>query len=89
MEDALTIAGELVAVPSVSSMSNGPVAEVTAQCMARAGFSLERIEFVDRHGTPQVNLVGKKGPGRGGAGVFRAQRRRHRGLVEPFAQRAV
>jgi acetylornithine deacetylase len=68
--DPLPIASELVAVPSVSSQSNHPVADVTAAWMTRSGFQIERLEFVDPHGTPHVNLVGKKGKGTGGLAYF-------------------
>lgn len=63
----LPIARDLVAVPSVSSQPNGPVAAVTAQWMSNCGFEIERLEFVDPQGITQVNLVGKKG--RGGQGL--------------------
>lgn len=68
--DPLPLARELVAVPSVSAQSNRPVAEVTAAWMTRAGFEIERLEFVDPHGTPHVNLVGKKGSGPRGLAYF-------------------
>lgn len=68
--DPLPIASDLVGVPSVSSQTNGPVAEVTARWMERAGFAIERLEFVDKHGTRQTNLIGKKGPGNGGLAYF-------------------
>lgn len=68
--DPLPIACELVAVPSVSSQSNQPAADVTARWMERCGFTLERIAFVDPFGTPHVNLVGKKGTGVGGLAYF-------------------
>lgn len=68
--DALPIARDLVAVPSVSSQPNGPVAAVTAQWMSRCGFEIERLEFVDFQGITQVNLVGKKGRGEKGLAYF-------------------
>ena len=68
--DPLLFASELVAVPSVSTQSNVPVAEVTARWMERCGFSIERQQFVDPNGVTQVNLVGKKGAGRGGLAYF-------------------
>lgn len=66
MQDVLQITRELVAVPSISSVSNQPAADVTSRWMERSGFTVERIEFVDPHGTPHVNLAGRKGSGSGG-----------------------
>jgi acetylornithine deacetylase len=68
--DPLPIASELVAVPSVSSQTNFPVADVTARWMERAGFTIERLDFVDRQGITQANLVGKKGAGAKGLAYF-------------------
>lgn len=68
--DPLPIASELVAVPSVSTQPNGPAAEVTAKWMERAGFTIERLEFVDPQGIAQINLIGKKGRGEKGLAYF-------------------
>lgn len=68
--DALQIASDLVAVPSVSTQPNGPVAEVTARWMSECGFEIERLEFVDPQGILQVNLIGKKGRGDKGLAFF-------------------
>ncbi len=70
MSDVITIASEFIAVPSVSSQSNRPVADVTKHWMERLGFTIETIEFVDPQGLLQRNLIGRKGPGRGGLAYF-------------------
>ena len=68
--DPLSIARDLVAVPSVSSQSNAPVSEVIAERLRRMDFAIERQEFTDPAGVPQVNVIGKKGNGSGGLAYF-------------------
>jgi acetylornithine deacetylase len=68
--DPLSIACELVAVPSVSSQSNAPVSDVVAGFLQRLDFAIERQEFTDPHGVPQVNIIARKGAGSGGLAYF-------------------
>ena len=69
MTDALEYARSLVAVPSVSRDSNGPVSDVVEQHLRALGFQIERQEFLDPHGASKVNVIGRKGPcGEPGAG---------------------
>ena len=63
--DALEYARSLVAVPSVSRDSNGPVSDVVEKHLRALGFQIERQEFLDPHGIPKVNVLGRKGPGGG------------------------
>ncbi len=66
--DALEYARSLVAVPSVSRDSNGPVSDVVEKHLCGLGFQIERQEFLDPHGVPKVNILGRKGPGAGAPG---------------------
>jgi len=68
--DPLPIACDLVAVPSVSAQSNGPVSDVVEALLRRLEFTVERQEFTDPAGTPQVNVLGRKGPDGMGLAYF-------------------
>lgn len=68
--DPLTLACDLVAIPSVSADSNAAVCQVIEQWLRRLEFTIERQEFVDPAGVRQVNIVGKKGEGHGGLAYF-------------------
>ncbi len=68
--DALEYAKSLVAVPSVSRDSNAPVSAVVEKHLVDLGFQVERQEFLDPHGVPKVNVIGRKGPGIGGLAYF-------------------
>ena len=70
MTDALEYARSLVAVPSVSVNSNAPVSDVVEGHLRSLGFQIERQEFLDPFGVPKVNVIGRKGPGRGGVAYF-------------------
>lgn len=70
MSDPIDYASRLVAVPSVSSQSNIPVSDVVAAMLSERGFEVERQEFLDPHGIPKANVVGKLGPGTGGVAYF-------------------
>lgn len=70
MADALEYAKSLVAVPSVSRDTNAPVSAVVEKHLIDLGFQVERQEFLDPHGVPKVNVIGRKGPGSGGLAYF-------------------
>ena len=70
MTEALEYAQSLVGVPSVSRDSNGPVSDVVEQHLRTLGFTIERQQFLDPHGVPKVNILGRKGPGAGGLAYF-------------------
>lgn len=70
MTDALEYARSLVCVPSVSRDSNVPVSNVVEAHLRSLGFQIERQEFLDPHGVPKVNILGRKGPGSGGLAYF-------------------
>lgn len=68
--DALKYARSLVCVPSVSRDSNVPVSNVVEMHLRSLGFQIERQNFLDPHGIPKVNILGRKGPGSGGLAYF-------------------
>ncbi|MDB5342786.1 MAG: peptidase [Schlesneria sp.] len=70
MADALEYAQSLVAVPSVSRDSNGPVSDVVERHLRSLGFEVERQEFLDPQGVPKSNIIGRKGTGTGGLAYF-------------------
>lgn len=68
--NALSIASELIAFPSVSRSSNVDVSRAVARHLEQAGFSLEWLEYTDAQGVPKACVLGKKGPGTGGLAWF-------------------
>ena len=68
--DALSLACELVAVPSVSTVSNAAASDIVQRALQEQGFSTERISYLDDNGVEKVNIVGKKGSGSGGLAYF-------------------
>ena len=68
--DALELAQQLVAIDSVSRHSNVPVSNLLHEVLERAGFEVERLEYDDPDGVRKVNLVGRRGSGEGGFGLF-------------------
>jgi len=70
MTNPLDYAVQLVEVPSVSLQSNSVVSDVVATILDSLQFEVERQEFLDPHGVPKVNLIGKRGTGRGGVAYF-------------------
>lgn len=70
MPDALEYAKSLVEVPSISRDSNRAVSDVAEAALRRIGFAIERQEFLDPHGVTKVNVIGRRGPGKGGLAYF-------------------
>jgi acetylornithine deacetylase len=70
MTNPLDYAVQLVEVPSVSLQSNSAVSDVVATILNSLQFEVERQEFLDPHGVPKVNLIGKRGTGTGGVAYF-------------------
>lgn len=68
---ALDLARELISFDSVSRKTNVPVTEFVERTLRTLGFETERIDYVDDHGVPKANVVGRKGrPGPGGFAYF-------------------
>jgi acetylornithine deacetylase len=64
--DVVRLTEELVAIDSVSSRSNLEIADALDATLGRAGFEVERLEYVDEAGERKVNLVARKSEGHGG-----------------------
>ncbi|NJN84673.1 MAG: M20/M25/M40 family metallo-hydrolase [Caldilineaceae bacterium] len=67
--DVLELTQELIAIESPSQRSNAEIAEELVGFLIRAGFDVERLEYLD-HGESKVSLVAKKGDGDGGLCLF-------------------
>lgn len=68
--DALELTQRLVAIDSVSRHSNVTVSDLLHEVLEGAGFEVERLEYDDPAGVRKVNLVGRRGGGSGGFGLF-------------------
>ena len=68
--NALSIASELVAYPSVSRSSNVEVTRAVARHLEQLGFALEWLEYDDEQGVRKACVLGKKGEGTGGLAWF-------------------
>ncbi len=67
---ALEYTRELVAFPSVSSVSNAEIAAWIEQRLQSLGFEIERLEYIDGQGVRKVTVLGKLGSGTGGMAHF-------------------
>jgi len=61
---------EFVSYNSTSYLSNVDVTNAMAKRMREAGLTVERIPYKDPNGVPKLNLVGKKGRGKGGLAMM-------------------
>jgi acetylornithine deacetylase len=68
--DALELAQQLVSIDSVSRHSNAAASDLLHGVLEDAGFEVERVEYDDPDGERKVNLVGRRGNGSGGFGLF-------------------
>ena len=68
--EALQLASDLVAFDSTSARSNAAVSGHVERVLSELGFSTERVEYTDARGVQKVNILGKKGSGRGGLAYF-------------------
>ena len=59
-----------MAIKSVTRHSNAEVSDLLEETLTRCSFDVERLEFVDENDERKVNLVGKKGKGADGFGLF-------------------
>lgn len=67
---ALRYAKRLVGFDSTSHLSNRLISKYLEMKLTKHGFVVEKIEYLDRHQVPKVNLVAKKGGGQGGLAYF-------------------
>ncbi len=68
--NALDYTRELVSFGSISSMSNVEVCDYLERTLKKLEFETERIDYTDAAGVKKSNVVGKRGPGRGGLAYF-------------------
>lgn len=61
---------DIVAINSVSRWSNAEVSNLLEDTLKQCEFEVEHLEFVDENGERKVSLVGKKGEGDDGFGLF-------------------
>ena len=70
MFDPVQVTRELIAFNSISANSNAAVSDYLQEQLDRSGFTVERITYRDANGVEKVNLVGRKGEGRGGLALL-------------------
>ncbi|MCZ6679415.1 MAG: M20/M25/M40 family metallo-hydrolase [Candidatus Poribacteria bacterium] len=68
--DTIQLTKDIVAINSVSQRSNAAVSDLLEDTLKQCAFEVERLEFVDDNGERKVSLVGKKGEGADGFGLF-------------------
>lgn len=57
MSRAVDILRELVAIPSVSSLSNRPVIEAASRVLAQSGWTSRELTYTDAQGIEKINLI--------------------------------
>ena len=65
----VTLAKQLIAIPSPSQISNQAIADCLVAILRQAGFETEALAY-DDGGERKVSLVARKGAGAGGFGLF-------------------
>ncbi|OYW16878.1 MAG: acetylornithine deacetylase, partial [Planctomycetales bacterium 12-60-4] len=68
--EALSLVCDLVAVPSISKLTNSDAADVVESALSGDGFETERLQYTDPNGVRKVSIVGRKGTGKGGLAYF-------------------
>ncbi|HRJ45192.1 MAG TPA: M20/M25/M40 family metallo-hydrolase [Caldilineaceae bacterium] len=68
--NVVELTSQLVAFPSETRHSNRAVSDFLQEVLQQVGFEVERLSYIDANGEEKVNLVGKKGQGEGGLGLF-------------------
>ncbi len=68
--NVVELTSQLVAIPSETPTTNSAVSDFLEKVLVQAGFAVERLSYIDPNGEEKVNLVGKKGSGSGGLGLF-------------------
>ncbi len=65
-KSVLELTQEMIAIPSVTAMSNVPIADYLQAILQEMQCEIEREEYIDPNGEVKVNLIGKIGQGTGG-----------------------
>lgn len=68
--NVVDLTSQLIAFPSETPTSNRAISDFLAQVLEEAGFTVEVLSYLDDNGVEKVNVVGKKGGGSGGLGLF-------------------
>jgi acetylornithine deacetylase len=68
--DVIEVTKDLVSHNSASQLSNASVSKAAARWMRKAGMQVEFVEYLDPDGVLKVNVVGKKGIGKGGLSMM-------------------
>jgi acetylornithine deacetylase len=68
--NVVELTSQLVAIQSETPQTNSAVSDFLEGVLVQAGFAVERLSYIDANGEEKVNLVGKKGNGSGGLGLF-------------------
>lgn len=68
--DVVQLTRDIVAINSVSQRSNKEVSDLLEHTLKGCDFEVERLEYLDDNGEQKVSLVGKKGEGSDGFGLF-------------------
>jgi acetylornithine deacetylase len=58
--DVIQLTQDIVAIKSESQVSNAQVSDFLQETLARCGFEVERLEYLDDNGERKVSLVAKK-----------------------------
>lgn len=66
LKSAIELTQKLVRFPSVSDQSNESVSQFVADELAKIGFEVEWLSYLDDEGVKKVSLIGKRGRGLGG-----------------------
>lgn len=69
-QNVVELTSQLIAFQSETPQSNRPISDFLRDVLVEAGFAVEVLSYIDPNGEEKVNLVGKKGGGSGGLGLF-------------------
>lgn len=70
MFDPVQVTRELIAFNSISANSNASISDYLQEQLESLNFSVERITYLDENGVEKINLVGRKGEGKGGLALL-------------------
>jgi acetylornithine deacetylase len=68
--EIITLTRELVAIPSETTNSNAAIIDFLQIWLESRDFTLERVSYMDANEVEKINLIAKRGEGKGGLGFF-------------------
>jgi len=68
--DVIALTRELVAIPSETTKSNVAIIDFLQSWLESRDFILERVSYLDANKEEKINLIAKRGKGKGGLGFF-------------------